>query len=53
MGGDFELTFEPEGNVILGRPREEGDNSPGGGNSLCKGLEAQEEDCMFEKLTRL
>lgn len=51
-GGDFELMFEPEGSVILGRSGEEGDQSPGGGNSLCPGLEDQEEKCPFEKLTR-
>lgn len=44
--------FEPEGSVILGRCAEEGDQSPGGGNSLCPGLEAQEEKHPFGKLTR-
>ena len=39
--------------MILGRSGEEGDQSPGWGNSLCPGLETQEEKCLFEKLTRL
>lgn len=52
-GGDFELKFEPKGSIVLGRLREEGSNVPGRRKNLCIGLEAQEENCMFEKLTRL